>query len=197
MTGKIVIISGPSGSGKTTLYRKLLLSPRLKGKLVKIVSVTTRLKRPGEIAGRDYIFETKENFFHQKRAGFFLESKKVFENYYGTPKKSVEKILRKGQNVLLCIDVQGARTVSKKYPQAIKIFIDVPTIEILKKRLEKRASESRVSLDIRLQTSRKERQEARRYHYVIINDDLAKAYKKLESKVAQALKTREHKSDAC
>ena len=126
--GKIIIISGPSGSGKTTLHKKLLLSRRLKRKLVKSVSVTTRPKRPLEKHGRDYLFISKKDFFKKRRAGYFLESKKVFDRYYGTPRKAVDKILKKGKNVLLCIDVKGAKTVFIKRPKAVKIFIKAPSI---------------------------------------------------------------------
>ena len=188
--GKIIIISGPSGSGKTTLHKRLLLSPRFKGKLVKTISVTTRPKRAGEKEGREYRFVSKKIFLYKKRAGHFLESQKVFDNYYGTPKQDVKNLLNAGQNVLLCIDVKGARVVCRQYPSAIKIFIKTPSWDVLKKRLEARGSEDSQGLKIRLKTARRELLEANRYDYVIINDDLKKAYKKLEKVVCSVLKVK-------
>src|SRR3989338_6159784 len=109
--GRIIIISGPSGSGKTTLHQRLLLSRRLKKKLVKSVSVTTRPKGPGEKHGCDYLFVSQETFRRRKKTGYFLEFKKFFGNYYGTTQKAVDRALKSGKNVLLCIDVKGAREV--------------------------------------------------------------------------------------
>ena len=185
--GKIVIISGPSGSGKTTLYKKLLASKRLAKRLVKSISMTTRLPRRGEKHGRDYLFIDKTGFLAKKRAGHFLESQKVFENYYGTPKQNVEELLDKGQNVLLCIDVKGARVVGQQYPDAVTIFITVPSLVELKKRLNTRGSESEKDFNLRMRTARKELQQVKRYKHVVINDDLKKAYRKLENIVCQEL----------
>lgn len=185
--GKIVIISGPSGSGKTTLHKKLLLSNKLKDKLVKSVSATTRPPRSGEKDGRDYLFLNAEQFLAKKRTGHFLECQKVFDNYYGTPKKAVEQLLKKGQNVLLCIDVKGARTVARRYPDAIKIFIKVPSLTLLKKRLMSRGTETRNDLRLRLETARKEMREARHYNHTVINNDLFRALKKLEILILKEL----------
>src|SRR5262245_2730210 len=121
--GKIFILSGPSGSGKTTLYKRLLESPALNKRIIKTISMTTRAPRPGEKDGRDYFFVSKKLFQHKQKTGQFLESMKVFDNYYGTPKKAVSAALEAGKNVLLCIDVQGARVVRRKFPQAISIFV--------------------------------------------------------------------------
>jgi len=136
--GKIIILSGPSGSGKTTLYGDLL---KKKLNLVKSVSVTTRPRRVGEKHGHDYFFISEKMFLYKKRAGHFLESEKVFDNYYGTPNKSVQELLKSGKNVLLCIDVKGARTVWRKHHKAVRIFIKTSTMEELKRRLEGRGSE--------------------------------------------------------
>jgi len=178
--GNIVILSGPSGSGKTTLYQKLLKSKKFHGKIVKSISVTTRPKRLGEKHGRDYLFISKKMFLYKKKFGHFLESEKVFDNYYGTPEKNVREMLKKGKNVLLCIDVKGARTVFKKYPKAVKIFIMVPSLAELKKRLEGRGSESSEVLRLRLSVAKKEISEAKKYQHIVVNDSFAHAYKKLE-----------------
>lgn len=177
--GKIIILSGPSGAGKTTLYKRLLASRRLRGKLVKTTSVTTRPMRPGERNGRDYFFVSRKMFVHKKEAGHFLESEKVFGNYYGTPQKQVKDFLASGKHVLLCIDVKGARTVCRKFPQAVKIFIKTSSLAVLKERLHKRGSEARAGVEVRLETARRELREAKRYDHIIVNDNLKKAVRRL------------------
>ena len=177
--GRIIILSGPSGSGKTTLYKRLLASRGLRGKLVKTTSVTTRSMRLGERNGRDYFFVSRKMFLHKKTAGHFLESEKVFGNYYGTPQKQARDFLAAGKHVLLCIDVKGARTVCRKFPRAVKIFIKTSSLAILKERLRKRGSEAGAAMDVRLETARRELREARHYDYVVVNDNLHKAARKL------------------
>lgn len=185
--GTIIIISGPSGSGKTTLYKKLLASPRFKGRLVKSISATTRAPRGNEVNGRDYLFFSKKQFLHKRRAGHFLESQKVFDNYYGTPRKNVEDILKSGKSVLLCIDVKGAKVVCRKCRGVKKVFIKTPSLAVLKKRLSKRGSESQKVVNLRLKTAQKELLEAKYYDYIVINDILSKAYQRLENIIAGIL----------
>lgn len=191
--GRIIIVSGPSGSGKTTLHKMLLASRKLKGKVIKSVSVTTRPRRPGEIAGRDYIFMGRKKFLAKQAAGDFLESQKVFDAHYGTPVRKVDQLLRQGKNVLLCIDVKGARQVWQKRPDAFKIFIKTPTMRVLKQRLKKRGTERPKDLELRLKTARQELAQARHYDYVIVNDDLKKAYRKLENWISAQLRLNEVK----
>ncbi len=186
--GKIVIISGPSGCGKTTLHKALLLSSLLKGKLVKSISATTRSKRPGERDGRDYLFLSVKMFGERIKKGYFLEWEKVFDHYYGTPKKQALNLLKKGINVLLCIDVKGAKAVAQEFPQALKIFIKAPSMKILEARLKARGSESRGSLKARLKVARRELKEAKFYDYVVINADLNKALGALQQIVCRELR---------
>jgi guanylate kinase len=185
--GRIVIISGPSGSGKTTLHKMLLESPRLKGSLVKSISATTRPKRPGEEHGRDYLFISAGMFRYKIKALHFLEWQKVFDNYYGTPKKAVRELISKGKNVLLCIDVKGAKVVHRMFPDAISVFIKTPSLSVLKDRLEARAQDSRQSRALRLKIARQELLEAKNYNFQIVNDRLDAAYRQLESIVMGAL----------
>jgi guanylate kinase len=180
-SGKIIILSGPSGSGKTTLYKKLLVNRKIKNAPVKSVSVTTRPKRTGERHGRDYFFTSKKMFLYKKRFGHFLESEKIFNNHYGTPGKNVQDLLRAGKNVLLCIDVKGAKTVRRKFPKAITIFVTTPSLKVLEARLKGRGSEQKDDIQIRLETAKKELREIKKYHYVIVNDDLQEAYGRLEA----------------
>jgi len=181
--GKIIIISGPSGSGKTTLYKKLLASPKLKNRLVKSVSVTTRPKRVGEKRGRDYVFVSPKMFQYKKRHGHFLESEKVFDNDYGTPNKNIRDFLKAGKNVLLCIDVKGAKTVRRKFPESVAVFIKTPSLAVLASRLKGRGSEQKNIVRLRLETARKELREAEKYDHVVVNDTLSAAYRNLETLV--------------
>jgi len=186
--GKIIIISGPSGSGKTTLHGKLLASPKLKNRLVKSISVTTRPKRAGERHGRDYLFVSLKMFRYKKRQGHFLESEKVFDNCYGTPWKNVKDFLRLGKNVLLCIDVKGAQTVRKKCSDVVTIFIKTTSLAVLAARLKGRGSEHSDIRASRLKTARKELKETKKYDYVIVNDNLRTAYSRLETIIRDVCK---------
>jgi guanylate kinase len=156
----MVIISGPSGCGKTTLHKALLANPFLKKKLVKSISATTRLRRPEEKNGRDYIFLALKTFEQRIDQGYFLEWEKVFDNYYGTPKKHALALLHKGINVLLCIDVKGAKHLAQEFPDALKIFIKAPNMKVLEGRLRAR---------------------------VIVNDDLTQALETLQKIVYRSL----------
>lgn len=178
--GRIVILSGASGSGKTTLYKKLLATPRLRRILVRSVSATTRPRRPGERPGKDYIFLSPKEFLSRRKTGYFLEWKKVFVHYYGTPLKPVLAFLMKGKNVLLAIDVQGAKTVWRKHRGCLKIFVKTPSLAVLKARLSGRATESRRDLEIRLRTAKKELKESKKYDYVVVNDSLRRCHKEVE-----------------
>lgn len=182
--GKIIILSGPSGSGKTTLYQRALESfPQLK----ESISVTTRAKRPGEVDGRDYFFVSEKMFRYKIQAGHFLEHEQFFGNYYGTPKKYVHTILNSGDSVLLCIDVKGARTVVREFPQAVTVFIKTPTLEDLKQRLVRRGSEDLKTIEKRLKRVKLELREAKWYDHVIVNEHLARAQKALNEIIAAAL----------
>ncbi len=187
LKAKIVILSGPSGCGKTTLHKALLADPAMKGRLVKSISATTRPRRPGERNGRDYLFLDARSFEAKIKKGYFLEWEKVFGQYYGTPKKHALQLLQKGVHVLLCIDVKGAKTVAREFPQALKIFIKAPSLKVLEARLEARGTETPASLQKRLQVARRELKEAGHYDHVIINAKLAKALQALQQIVCQEL----------
>jgi guanylate kinase len=184
---RFVIISGPSGCGKTTLHKALLVNPLLKEKLVKSISATTRLKRTGERDGRDYLFLSTKVFEERIKKGYFLEWEKVFDHYYGTPKKQALNLLKKGVHVLLCIDVKGAKHVAQEFPQALKIFIKAPSMKVLEARLKARGTENKESLEVRLKIARQELKEAQYYDHVIINADLDKALETLQHIVCNEL----------
>ena len=188
-SGKIIIISGPSGSGKTTLHKKLLESNRFKGQLVKSISATTRPRREGERNGRDYLFLTTKQFEHKIKAGHFLEWQKVFDFYYGTPKKNIKTLLKEGKSVLLCIDVKGAAVIRRDFPEVVSIFIQAPSFAVLKKRLLTRGTETKEGIAVRLDIARDELEEAKNYNYILVNDDLSEACRKLEDIIEKELTT--------
>ena len=185
--GKIIILSGPSGSGKTTIYKQVLQQKRFQGRLAKTVSVTTRPPRAGEKQGVDYSFISPKMFRYKIRAGHLFEYQKVFNHYYGTPKKNVRDILRSGKNVLLCIDVKGALVVSRNYPQAVKIFIKTATLQELTRRLKKRKTEAQAIIDLRLKTAKQELAKAREYDYVVINDKLQEAVQEVADIISREI----------
>lgn len=167
---KVFIISGPSGVGKTTIAKRILAE--VEG-IQKTVSSTTRRRR-GEDESSDYRFITRKKFLKLVEEGAFLEWAQVLNNFYGTPREEVERILADGKDVLLCIDVQGAKQIRKKIPQAISIFILPPNLAALKRRLLKRG-EASSQIARRLALAKKELQMLKNYDYWVVNDLLEKA----------------------
>jgi guanylate kinase len=176
--GKLFIISAPSGSGKTTLCK--LLKNRLPD-LTRSISATTRPPRRGEKNGRDYIFLTEKEFKRVRRNGGFLEWAKNFGHYYGTPKDRVLKLIKGGKDVILAIDVKGARKVKRLYPDGIFIFILPPSMEELRKRLRHRGTDSKRNIKKRMEIARKEMSYLPMYDYSVINDTIKNAVEKLEA----------------
>lgn len=176
--GLIIIISAPSGCGKTTLCRKLLKS---QPNLVRSVSVTTRRPRRGEKHKKDYFFITKKRFFALRRKKAFLEWANVFGQYYATPRQFVKKMLLRGKDVLLSLDVQGAAKVKRVYPKGVYIFILPPSLKALENRLKKRALDSEGEIKRRLKLARYEIAHHSFYNYSLVNDNLNHAVKKLKA----------------
>lgn len=176
--GILIVLSGPSGAGKGTLCSNLL--KRVKD-LCLSISVTTRAPRAGEKDGIDYLFTSKKEFVKKIEDNEFIEWAKVYNNYYGTPKSYVDKLLNEGKDVILEIDTQGAAKVRKKISNGIFIFIMPPSIEELKKRIIKRGSETEESFNIRIKSAEEELKASQYYDYVVVNDDLEVATSKLES----------------
>lgn len=177
--GKLFVISASSGTGKTTLARELLKEDK---NLVQSISYTTRIPRSNERNGEDYYFVTRKEFEDMKRRRAFLEWANVFGRYYGTPKKEVEDHLKRGRNVLLLIDVQGAKKVKEGKPNAVFIFLSPPSKDELKRRLNKRGTESRREIAKRLKVATTEMKALNdmyngRYlcDYRIVNRDIATA----------------------
>ncbi len=176
--GNLIILSGPSGVGKSTVCRALLAQSN---NLVLSISATTRQPRPGELAGREYFFYSPEKFAEALKQNAFLEWAEVFGNYYGTPRAYVEKVLAQGQDCLLEIDVQGALQVKAQWPEGIFVFLVPPSQEELKKRITLRATENEVERQKRLNQAQIELSYLSEYDYLVVNDDLAAAVKKLQA----------------
>ncbi len=172
--GLLFILSGPSGSGKSTITHAVLDS--MPG-LVFSVSHTTRTPRPGEKDGVDYHFIDRAAFLalRDRQPGGFLEWAEVHGQLYGTSVAEVQGKLRQGLDILLDIDVQGARQVLARHPEAISIFICPPSADALAERLQRRATESPESMALRLNNARQELEHAADYRYLIVNAELESA----------------------
>ncbi|HEY3202701.1 MAG TPA: guanylate kinase [Thermoanaerobaculia bacterium] len=180
--GFLFIVSSPSGGGKTTLIRRLLANPP--GESIRFsVSHTTRPRREGEVDGREYHFVTAAEFENMARHGEFLEHNEVHGNFYGTAKSEVLPRLAGGEDVVLDIDVQGARDIRAAYPEAISIFIVPSSVAELEHRLRERGLDGEDAIRKRLINAAKEVAQAEEFQYVIVNDDLPRAVLELESVV--------------
>lgn len=175
--GTLFVLSGPSGVGKGTVLDALM--KEFSG-IEYSVSATTRERRPGEVDGDDYFFISEERFKELKKNNKFIESAKVHNNYYGTPKKYVDRVLADGKDIILEIDIQGAKQVKEKYPNAIFIFLKPPSIEELKNRLQKRGTENKKSKEVRLENAKDEIKEISEYDYTILNDEVENAVSELK-----------------
>lgn len=177
--GKLIVVSGPSGVGKDTVVSEYL---KLHPEDVLSVSMTSRPKRDYEIDGVHYYFRTKEGFEEEVAKGNLLEYATYNGNYYGTPKSEVLKRLEDGINVILVIEVQGARNIKNMLKDdALLIFVLPPSLEALKERLLNRGTDSLEVINERIAIAKKEIEENTFYDYKIINDDLEKAVKELEN----------------
>jgi len=173
MSGHLFIISAPSGAGKTTLLKPILASIPAIG---FSVSHTTRRPRPGEIDGQDYFFVDAEQFLRLREDGDFLEWAEVHGNFYGTSQRAVLCQLERGQDLILDIDVQGARQLQARQDLgATFIFIAPPSLAELERRLTDRQTETAETIAIRLGNARQELEAAGHYDYIIVNDDLEQA----------------------
>ncbi|MDD5194140.1 MAG: guanylate kinase [Candidatus Omnitrophica bacterium] len=181
MGTRVFILSGPGGSGKTTLLNKLFRKKIFKKNFIRAISWTTRKRRPKENNGRDYFFVSKEKFLARKKKKFFLESQKVLDNYYGTPKYFYTQAKHAQKNLILCIDVKGGMYLKKhhKVGKITTIFIAAPDSGELYKRLLSRAEKKNI-IDERLALAKKEMLAQKDYDYVVINKNIKTAVMDLE-----------------
>lgn len=176
--GLLVVLSGPSGVGKGSVCNQLL---KFYEGLVYSTSITTREPREGEVEGREYFFTGRERFEQMIEKGDFLEWASVYGNYYGTPWGNVEKNISKGKNVILELDIQGALEVQRRFPEGVYIFLLPPSFSELKKRILNRGTESEKDLSKRLKAAKEEVFVARKYEYLIVNEEINSSAKKVYS----------------
>jgi guanylate kinase len=170
--GKLIVVSGPSGAGKSTLIRQALAAVP---ELAYSVSATTRAPREGEVDGRDYVFLSREKFERWIEEGRFLEWAEYSGNLYGTPEEKVEEYLDEGRSVILEIELQGARMVREKRPDAVMVFVRAPNLEETRKRLLGRATETAEALEARMTTAISEVAARDEFDYEIVNSEREQA----------------------
>ncbi len=186
--GILLIVSGPSGCGKGTVIGQLM---KTQENVSISVSATTRKPRPGEVDGVNYHFMDKAEFESLNRSGGMLEYAEYCENYYGTPKEMVEKKCSEGVDVILEIELLGARQVKEKCPDAVSIFIMPPSMEELKRRLTDRNTEDEETIKRRLTRAQEEVKYKHEYDYIIINDIVEEAANDLAAVIrAEKLKAK-------
>lgn len=177
--GDLIIISGTTCAGKGTVIKKLLANHN---DIVLSTSYTSRPKRESEIDGVDYYFVSKEEFERKIEKGDFLEYAQVqYGAYYGTPKKEVLELLDSGKDVILEIDVQGAKQIKELYPETILIFIMAPSMREVKRRIMMRGDENIEQIISRFKVAYNEINQINNYNYVVVNDELDKAVAKVEA----------------
>ena len=183
-----VVITAPSGTGKTTVIRELMYQM---DELEFSVSATTRPKRIAEREGVDYYFISKEDFRQGIENDDFLEWAEVHENFYGTPKKEIDRINSVGRIPILDVDVQGSKTLKNKINNAVFILMVPPSLAVLEDRLRKRKSDSEGQIELRLEKAVAEMRSYPMFDYIIINDRLSESVSLIVSIIRTAL----HKTD--
>lgn len=173
----LYVIAGPGGVGKSTIVARLRGLPEVSYS----VSATTRAPRPGEADGRDYRFLPRTEFERMISAGELLEYAKVAGNLYGTPAAPVKEALAAGRKVLMDLDVQGADEVKRQFPEAVRVFIEPPSMEELEKRMRQRGAQSNDAIRRRMALAAVEMSRADEYDYRVVNDDLDQAVARIRS----------------
>ena len=176
--GLLLVVSGPSGAGKGTICKALLN----KNDQIKLsVSATTRKPRNGEVHGVNYFFIEKEEFTKMIENGEFLEYAQIYDNFYGTPKAAIIECLEKGQDVILEIEMQGARQIKEVYPEGVIIFVLPPSLEELKSRIVGRGTETQEEIEKRFSCAFEEINQIVNYDYFIVNEDIEKSVSDVEA----------------
>lgn len=176
--GQILVITAPSGTGKTTIIdivRKNI------GGVGYSISHTTRRPRQGEINGRHYYFVDRREFEKMIEANEFVEWAVVYDQLYGTSIPSISRELSLDKDLLMDVDIQGAREIRRRFPESLSIFILPPSMDILKERLKGRSTNEEVDIDLRMKKALGEIQQCRDYDFIIVNDDLNQAAREIEA----------------
>ncbi|MBW1893178.1 MAG: guanylate kinase [Deltaproteobacteria bacterium] len=176
LPGKLIIVSAPSGAGKTTLCDAMV---RHFDNLVYSISYTTRAPRHDEKEGEDYFFISEHEFKKHIKNNNWAEWAKVHDHYYGTHASFISENLSVGRDILLDIDVQGAKQIIQRYPDSTTIFIMPPSLDVLRIRLESRGTDSKEVIDKRLENAKQEIDKKGLYQHIIVNDDLENAINEL------------------
>lgn len=186
MKGKLIIFSAPSGAGKTTIVKHLLQQD---SGLQFSVSATSREPRQGEIHGKDYYFLSEDAFRKKIENDEFLEWEEVYNGiFYGTLKSEVERIRNSGKNVIFDVDVVGGSNIKKFYGnEALAVFVQPPSVNELKNRLQNRSTESEEKIKMRVAKAEKELEFAGKFDVIIVNDDLPKALIEAEHVISEFL----------
>ena len=176
--GLLLVVSGPSGAGKGTICKALLN----KNDQIKLsVSATNRKPRNWEVHGVNYFFIEKEEFAKMIENGEFLEYAQIYDNFYGTPKAAIIECLEKGQDVILEIEMQGARQIKEVYPEGVFIFVLPPSLEELKSRIVGRGTETQEEIEKRFSCAFEEINQIVNYDYFIVNEDIEKSVSDVEA----------------
>jgi guanylate kinase len=183
--GLLIVYSGLSGVGKGTILKQLLPMEDLN--LAYSISMTTRKPRPGEVDGVNYFFVSKKEFKQAILKGELLEHARFVENDYGTPKDYVEKMRNEGKNVILEIEIRGAKQVLKKCPDALSIYIVPPSIEVLEQRIRERGSEDEETIMKRIAKAKREMKEIDLYEHVVCNDKLDDAVQEIRNIILEEM----------
>ena len=183
---KMVIVVAPSGAGKSTFIDEVLKKPSLG--LKDTITFTTRSMRPGESEGEPYHFISGEEFEKKIESGFFVEWAKVHSSYYGTSLEQIREYWAQGFSVIMDVDIQGAETFKKKFPEALIVFIEPPDLEVLKERLLIRGGGKLPSdFEVRMESAQKELKWSKNADEIIVNDDFDRAFSEFLNKVESYL----------
>ena len=179
--GLLLVVSGPSGAGKGTICKSIL---EQNDHIKLSVSATTRKPRTGEVHGVNYFFIEKEEFKTMIEQGEFLEYAQIYDNFYGTPKAAIMETLEKGQDVILEIEMQGARQVKEVYPEGIFVFVLPPSLKELKNRIVGRGTETEEQINKRFGSAFEEICQIENYDYFIVNKDIDQSAKELSDMIS-------------